>query len=238
MRRQSRPLLLRASGPPALSAWEATVLLMQGGTAVDQSRYGRAITLAGGASANSALWQVGGANTIRVNGSQGTWITWARSVELELVSKDWTYEGWWRVTGSAGAHHYYVDGTGGTVSQFGFDQQFTSLTSGLLRTNVNNQGWVAHGGTAHDATAGVFLCVERFKDDLYLSIGGGTPIKVALAAGFTFNAPTLTDTRIGVPTSIGGTVDAHTGPLRWTVGVSRYKGQAIGTPPTSFPIGA
>jgi hypothetical protein len=219
---------------PADPMFGLTQLIIQGGTAVDQSSKARTLAFSG-ATQNSSAWTFNGQNTIKLTADSGnSSIAWDPT-GAQLSNRNFTYE---VAVNSDGGVHLYVDALGNSSAGLNMRTATTGTTGWTGGLNGNPQGM---GGTLTTYPLGPgYFCLERVGRFMYTSWNGVITSTVDLGStGFTFNNASI-NPRIGedIATSspfVGGF--CHIGQLRLTMDGTRYGGANFTVPTGLFPLG-
>jgi hypothetical protein len=209
-----------------------TVLILQGGSAVDKSPSARTVTTSG-ATQNSTDVLYNGQKTIKLVGNNGnTCINWDPS-GAQLDGKDWCYELFFS---SDGGGYLYVDDTGNNGAGLMMGTRGFSGTHIGWLGSLNRVGQGFGGTVVTYPWSLAYFCAERIGRFLYLSKDGVVNSIVDLGStSFSFNNAAI-NPRVGEDPSVSTQFgNAYATPLRLTIGVSRYGGQNF-TPPPFFPV--
>jgi len=219
--------------------WDNVVLLVQGGSAVDQSNYARALTLYRGTE-NDSTWVSNGSNTIELDSSivYGTPLVCGMyfndAAELVPGAQDFCFEGWVQLNSAQVRSSYYYRAPG----SWGFGPTDNVIGTGSHYYTINVT-LTTLAALEIEAPQAYYYCAERVGGTIYFSLDG-----VVLG---TYNFAVSTDP---LPTPTGGQhfigmdigispndLFACIGQTRYTMGANRYGGSNFTPPDSLFPVG-
>ncbi|MDT7834949.1 hypothetical protein [Aquabacterium sp. OR-4] len=240
--------MMRMVGP-ALRAgidpyWRHVVLLLQGGSGVDQSSAQTSVQLL-----PSGLYQPGG-STEHLDGTLPTIkvinpVSYAPGIVCDipaLGSQDWTFELYAHYTGPYFALWTDAKDRSGGDPYGGFTAWVSNAGDRRMDVMLNNNTATVKNGATPDAQPafpwGAYYCVERKGRYVYLSTGGVIRGTIDLGStGYTLNARERVP-RIGDwSTDAGSGWVQYVGRVRWTLGVARYDGLGFTPPVGLLPVG-